>query len=126
MPQFNTWTPRTNAFVGKQLETYHHNPKARAWTQTAQIMGDLGYGAGGAIGLAASYGARRFGRWYYPSEKINVSTRSRGRYRPRSYTKTVTKKKKKRSGKVCCRYRRGKKYCSPEFCDKRRKIKYWY
>ena len=114
MPQFNPWIHQS--IHSNQLEHMYKPPKTRAIEGGTRLAGQIGYAMGGAVALPVSHGIRRFGQWYYPSEKINVATRKTPKYRPKSYTKTK---------KVCCRRRKGKTYCSPEFCEKRKK-KYWY
>lgn len=115
MPQFNPWIHQP--LHSSTLEHYGHNQavKQRAREAGIRFAGELGYAAGSAVSFPVSYGMRRFSQWYYPSEKIRLTKK---RYGP------IKTKKKKR--KVCCRYWKGKKYCSPEFCEKRRKLKYYY
>lgn len=123
MPQFNPWIHQP--LHSSTLEHMYRPPKQRVQEKVRQFAGELGYAAGSAVALPASYGIRRFGQWYYPQERVPVSTYTPQRYRPRSYTQTVTTRRRKKYKKVCCRRIKGKKYCSPEFCEKRKR-KYWY
>lgn len=115
MPGYNVWVPRTNAFLGNQLEHFPGKQSARHFVagRVAERAGNVGSAVGGAIGFAGAYGARRFGQWYYPSEKIAV--------RRKTYMPTKTKKKRRR--KTCCKLIKGKKVCKPRYCSKN---KYWY
>jgi len=112
MPQYNTFYPRAEIF-GQRLEHMQHsNPKRYAQGKTLQFARDIGRGAGSMLGGAILY-------------KYGTSTKPQ--LAQRSYTKTTVRRRRPyRPVKKCCRYRYGRKVCSPEFCEKRRRKYYWY
>lgn len=110
MPQFNPWLGSVGIH-GNRLESMYKHPKQRIQELNREILSDIAYGAGGIIGGAVSEGARRFGQWYYPSEKVVVknnllttnkampykrSSTTRKAYRKRSKKATNRKNSKKR------------------------------
>lgn len=116
MPQFNPWVGNVGIH-GNRLEVMRKHPKQRAREHVRDMVSALAYGAGGVGTLGAIKGAQvmrdKLGNYY------------------RGYSVTKTKRKRPTTRKkVCCRYKRGKKVCHPDECDKKKRFyrrkKYWY
>lgn len=129
MPQYNTLAPRTNAFVGNQLERSRHTQKHKqdGFLSITPDKYDQSLSTLARLGTSSVY--HRVGTWRYPSSYVPVR-RSLPRVATRTMTKTATKKKRKTKRKRCCRFIKGKKVCKPEFCGKKKFYysgkKYWY